>query len=309
MESDAVLNGEQLGSLSELVDSVPTNNTKANIAGFNIASHLQQRVERSDGSSSPEIDRLLQDIDAVLQPPSPDSSLARKGEGEGVGSSRQPSAPESLRSSHKPKRPKVAANFSGTSSVGAVSGSSRGDDGLDDTAQKTGDFKQSNILRTTGPDPTPSQAHSKQTNLTETITDQPATSPIPDSHISKPHSPDSARQHAAAAQIQHWCRDGKQQRLAEVQRVLQDKREELNRSRTQEMHRMQTEVCSLIPKLHSALFFYRIWHGKIKLYSSGALNRLLLCSDWSPGGDSPAPGPGAAAASSRQDAGRPQDGH
>ena len=262
--SDVAINGEKPGSLSQLVDSVSTN---TNTEGFNIATHLQRSVEHSDGSSSPEIDQLLQDINAVLQSPSPDSSRREKGESVG------PPALESLRSSNKPKRPKVAANFTGmvTSSEGAVSGSGHG--GQENAAQKpdkTDHFKQSHhpiSLRTTGPDSIPSQSaslDSKQphrTNLKETISVQPTTSPIPDSHISEPPNPVMTRQHAAAAQIQRWYRHEKQQRelqLAEVQKVLQGKKDDLNRSRTEEMLRMQSEVCGLIPTLHSAPFFFLV---------------------------------------------------
>ena len=245
-----VLNGGQPGSLTKLAVSVPVNTTTS-AEGFNIASHLRQGVEHSDGSSSPEIDRLLQDIDAVLRPPSPDSGTARNGDSAGSG---RHSAPESLRSSHKPRRPKVAANFAGASSAGAVS-VSRGASDLDNTAQNTGTSTQSKVLRTTGPDPTPSQSHSKQPDPAETVSDQPAATPTPDSRIFDPGGPDATRQHAAAAQIQQWYRGEKQRRLAEVQRLLQDKRAELNRSRTEEMHRMQSEVCSLIPRIHSGPSF------------------------------------------------------
>lgn len=66
------------------------------------------------------------------------------------------------------------------------------------------------------------------------ISNSNSQSPMPDSTDLDPNM--------AAAKIQHWYRDNKRKQAAQVHSLLANKRDELNRSRSEELQRIQQEI-------------------------------------------------------------------
>lgn len=190
--------------------------------GFNIAGHLENStdLDRSSGSLSPDVDQFLKDIGALVKPltPGPLSQLStlhhshddlssNRSEREVVTSTGVTSEkPEDH--SRKPCRPKLAAKFG---------------------ANQTHTYTPNTIVPTLNLECAPS---SKPEN---TILLQPQilgnTDSIPPTRIE--HQPSD--QNVAATKIQSWYRRVRSAQLVSVQSVLQAKKDELSRSRAQEL--------------------------------------------------------------------------
>ena len=202
--------------------------------GFNIAGHLRDagELDRSSGSLSPDVDQFLKDIGALVRPPTPDNgkellTTPSETHPSSTGNVGLPHTDQVLRTestkdtvdplsasisgentkglTKKSHRPKVAANFGATS-----------EQAINKT--KPEEHPISNA-------PPPQQAHSTPSN-SMTVQLIPSTQAVTQELLD---------QNVAATKIQSWYRRMRSAHYANVQSVLQEKREELNRSKAQEL--------------------------------------------------------------------------
>ena len=252
------------GSKSDPEDGVQL--SPAAPRGFNIGLHLmEQRAEPLDCSSrslSPEIDQFLQDIDVALRsPPGCSSNHTDRHKSKGKTSS-APSRQEgnSRRCSGKPKKtqkPAIAANFVGALTASSVHREPRETPTPADVGGSTVGVQLKPNHGKEAPN------IDQQSHEMESAKTQPATSEVsyPDSKpvgsTSKavvgdrspvptppPEVGHDAQRTAAACKIQSWYRCVREQRFDQVHSMLQEKRKELNRSRVEELQRLQSEVTS-----------------------------------------------------------------
>jgi len=232
--------------------------------GFNIGLHLmEQHAEPLDCSSrslSPEIDQFLQDIDVALRsPPGCSSNHTHRHKSKGKTSS-APSHQEgnSGSGSGKPKKtqkPAIAVNFAGALAAGAVHREPRETPAPADVGRSTVGVQ---LKPNHGKEAPSTDQQSHEMEAAET---QPATNEIsyPDSKpvgstskavvgdrspvpIPPPEVGPDAQRTAAACKIQSWYRRVREQQFAQVHSILQEKRKELNRSRVEELQRLQSEA-------------------------------------------------------------------
>ena len=211
--------------------------------GFNIADHLQDagELDRSSGSLSPDVDQFLKDIGALVRPLPPDTNQKPQTTHSEAPPSpddhpptqqevRKESAPDTVDTtgahvsgegskglSKKSHRPKVAANF-GANSEQAVHNKTK----IDPERELPNHLpSKANLPNATQPQ----QTYSTSPPESNTVEVRPPTQVIvrePDRNV-------------AAAKIQSWYRRVRSAHRANIQGVLQEKRDELNRSKAKEL--------------------------------------------------------------------------
>ena len=236
--------------------------SQANSGGFNIGHHLVEHRtglldDFSSGSLSPEIDQFLRGVDEALQSSAlsaPSSNHVSRHQRKGLISStvsqrdqREGSISEQAKRTHKPV---IAVNFPNAPvsdpvqqrptersdtqpSVG--SGSSRlKPDQVDSIDQETRGEKVPHTVSA-------SSGSSRPNSKSLCPSSEPT---VGDSSLMPPPvAPDiEAQRSVAASRIQRWYRSMKERQYAQVHSLLQEKKEELNRSRVEELQRQQSEV-------------------------------------------------------------------
>ena len=236
--------------------------SQANSGGFNIGHHLVEHRtglldDFSSGSLSPEIDQFLRGVDEALQSSAlsaPSSNHVSRHQRKGLISStvsqrdqREGSISEQTKRTHKPV---IAVNFPNAPvsdpvqqrpsersdtqpSVG--SGSSRlKPDQVDSIDQETRGEKVPHTVSA-------SSGSSRPNSKSLCPSSEPTVGES--SLIPPPVAPDiEAQRSVAASRIQRWYRSMKERQYAQVHSLLQEKKEELNRSRVEELQRQQSEV-------------------------------------------------------------------
>ena len=211
--------------------------------GFNIADHLRDagELDRSSGSLSPDVDQFLKNIGALVRPLTPDTDQEPQTTHSETppGPNKHPptqqevrkeSAPDSVGTtgahisgkdskghSKKSHRPKVAANF-GASSEQAVHNKTRADPEGDLPNHSPTEASLPNAVQ-------PQETQSTSPPESKTVEVRPPTQV----------SVQESDQNVAAAKIQSWYRRVRSAHHGNVRSVLQEKRDELNRSKAQEL--------------------------------------------------------------------------
>ena len=233
--------------------------SQTNSGGFNIGHHLVEQGagllnDFSSGSLSPEIDQFLQGVDKALQSPGLSvpssnhvsqhqrkglisSTVSRRDQREGRTSAK--SISEQTKRTHKPV---IAVNFPNAPvterpdtrpSVGSGSSQLKPDQ-VDSTDQETGGEKVSHTI-STGSGSSRPNSKSPCPSSEPTVGDSSLIAPL--------LAPDiEAQRSLAASRIQRWYRSMRERQYAQVHSLLQEKKEELNRSRVEELQRQQSEV-------------------------------------------------------------------
>ena len=241
--------------------------SQANSGGFNIGHHLVEHRtglldDFSSGSLSPEIDQFLRGVDEALQSPAlsvPSSNHVSRHQRKGLISStvsqrdQREGSISAKRISEQAKRthkPVIAVNFPNAPvsdpvqqrptersdtqpSVG--SGSSRlKPDQVDSIDQEACGEKVPHTVSA-------SSGSSRPNSKSLCPSSEPT---VGDSSLMPPPvAPDiEAQRSVAASRIQRWYRSMKERQYAQVHSLLQEKKEELNRSRVEELQRQQSEV-------------------------------------------------------------------
>lgn len=181
--------------------------------GFNIVGHLRNSIEldQSSGSLSPDVDQFLKDIGAVVRPKTPDRHppALHHGWQDSQGCQTNKDTAESTCDSvenhpTKPLRPQIAAKF------GVIPNQT-----------------PATIVPTLLLDPGNSLQSNKITNTQVSL------------ERSSPPSPQAKHlqldENVAATKIQSWYRQKRSFQLSSVQSVLQEKKDQLNRSRAPEL--------------------------------------------------------------------------
>lgn len=233
--------------------------SQTNSGGFNIGHHLVEQGaglldDFSSGSLSPEIDQFLRGVDEALQSPGLSvpssnhvsqhqrkglisSTVSRRDQREGRTSAK--SISEQTKRTHKPV---IAVNFPNAPvterpdtqpSVGSGYSQLKPDQ-VDSIDQETGGEKVSHTI-SAGSGSSRPNSKSPCPNSEPTVGDS--------SLIAPPLAPDiEAQRSVAASRIQRWYRSMRERQYAQVHSLLQEKKEELNRSRVEELQRQQSEV-------------------------------------------------------------------
>ena len=233
--------------------------SQTNSGGLNIGHHLVEQGaglldDFSSGSLSPEIDQFLRGVDKALQSPGLSvpssnhvsqhqrkglisSTVSRRDQREGRTSAK--SISEQTKRTHKPV---IAVNFPNAPvterpdtqpSVGSGSSQLKPHQ-VDSTDQETGGEKVSHTI-STGSGSSHPNSKSPCPSSEPTVGDS--------SLIAPPLAPDiEAQRSVAASRIQRWYRSMRERQYAQVHSLLQEKKEELNRSRVEELQRQQSEV-------------------------------------------------------------------
>ena len=226
--------------------------SQTNSGGFNIGHHLVDNF--SSGSLSPEIDQFLRGVDEALQSPGlsvPSSNHVSQHQRKGLisstvsqrdqreGRTLAKSISEQTKRTHKPV---IAVNFPNApvterpnTQPSVCSGSSQlKPDQVDSTDQETGGEKVSHTI-SAGSGSSRPNSKSPCPSSEPTVGDS--------SLIAPPLAPDiEAHRSLAASRIQRWYRSMRERQYAQVHSLLQEKKEELNRSRVEELQRQQSEV-------------------------------------------------------------------
>ena len=250
--SNKLVHSPQLNSVSQ--------SAERGKKGFNIAGHLRNSVEldKSSGSLSPDVDQFLKDIGAVMRSVTPDSANVTIESVKG-----QTSNPTS-----ETNGANVCDDYNSPPS-GGYNTRNHTNGAPTDSSRKSKKTRKINVAAkfVTVPD----QNRKTLEHDSQGPRDRVATVPKldlhnhPDSihtkhdHMSDPHSePSTPQQHeptsshgrvqtsidpnTAAAKIQTWYRRLRSTRYASVQSVLHEKRDELNRSRVEELRISKLEV-------------------------------------------------------------------
>lgn len=243
--------------------------SQANSGGFNIGHHLVEQGAGlldncSSGSLSPEMDQFLWGVDKALQSPGhsvPSSNHVSGHQRKGLISSTVPHGDQKERNtfaksthlgsvSERTKRthkPVIAVNFPNAPATDPVQ---QEPTERPDTQPSVG--SGSSQLK-----PDHVQSIDQETKISHTLSagsgssclnSKPvgpsSESAVGDSSLIPPLvAPDIEVQRCvAASRIQRWYRSMREQRYAQVHSLLQEKKEELNRSRVEELQRQQNEV-------------------------------------------------------------------
>ena len=231
--------------------------SQANSGGFNIGHHLVEQGAGlldncSSGSLSPEMDQFLWGVDKALQSPGhsvPSSSHVSGHQKKGLISLTVPRGDQKERntSAKRTHKPLIAVNFPNAPATDPVQ---QKPTERPDTQPSVG--SGSSQLK-----PDHEQSIDQETKVSHALSAGSGSSCL----NSKPVGPSSesavgdsnlipplvapgieVQRRVAASRIQRWYRSVREQRYAQVHSLLQEKKEELNRSRVEELQRQQNEV-------------------------------------------------------------------
>lgn len=246
--------------------------SKANSGGFNISHHLVEQGTGlldncSSGSLSPEMDQFLWGVDKALRSPGhsvPSSNHVSGHQRKGLISSTvshrdQKERNTSAKSTHigsvsertkRTHKPVIAVNFPNAPATDPVQ---QEPTERPDTQPSVG--SGSSQLKPDHVHSIDQETHAERIshalsvgNGSSCLNSKPvgpsSKSAVGDSSLIPPLVPPDieVQRRVAASRIQRWYRSMREQRYAQVHSLLQEKKEELNRSRVEELQRQQNEV-------------------------------------------------------------------